>query len=813
MRAVGMLLRVQLRQHGTSWLALAVLAALVGGLVMAAAVTARATAAAFPDFLARYGYDDVVYTARPLPQLARMSQVTQVTPVRAPWVAAVGCASCAAINNSGSFDAFEVAPRDLARTVKLVAGRMPDQSNPGEALASSTFADDSGVRVGSVIQILEPTPAQIRQAQAQNQPPGLGALGQVPRHSVRVTGLVVTENEFPAGNGARYDLFPTRAYAAANDPHTQVLTFYDVKLRRGAADEAAFDSRLRPLGSLGADDLDVDAAAVQRAITPQAAGWWVLAGLIALAGLAVLGQAAARQFSTDAGDHDALSALGLRGRQFVAIGLARAFVIGVAGAAGAVALAATLSPLTPVGEARLAAADPGSVSVDPLVTLIGVPGVVVAVLLLSVWPAVRHARPARPEPLPSPGGLAGSVVRAVGAIGAPPSVLIGVRYALERGRGRNPVPVGSALLGTVLAVTALSATTVFGASLTHLIHSPALYGVPYDANFSNEGTGSGDVLTGPLLHSLQRDPAIDRITLATAVEINVNGRHVRAVAVTAARGPVLISVVDGRLPGGDQDIMLGAATLRGLGARAGDQVRVTANDPLTGAARTTRFRVTGRASFAPVFGTGGLGTGAALTVHSLLHAQCPDGAAACRQKAQQGLIYSVLVHAAPGPSGAAALARYISRYRAFMAGQNQPIELINFGESVDFPLLFGVALSLFGAATLVHLLLVSVRRRRAEAGLLKVLGFVRRQVAAVISWQATVVVLVGVAVGVPLGIAAGKVAWRLFATNVGVVPVEVVQAVPLILLAVAVLAAASLLAVLPALRAARSRPANLLRTE
>jgi hypothetical protein len=32
-----------------------------------------------------------------------------------------------------------------------------------------------------------------------------------------------------------------------------------------------------------------------------------------------------------------------------------------------------------------------------------------------------------------------------------------------------------------------------------------------------------------------------------------------------------------------------------------------------------------------------------------------------------------------------------------------------------------VALSLFGAATLVHLLLVSVSRRWAEAGLLKVL--------------------------------------------------------------------------------------------
>ena len=161
------------------------------------------------------------------------------------------------------------------------------------------------------------------------------------------------------------------------------------------------------------------------------------------------------------------------------LGLVRAFLIGLAGAAGAVALTAALSPLTPVGEARLAAAHPGAVTLDSLVTLIGVLSVLAAVVLLSVWPAIRHARLARPDPVPPAAGLARSVVRAVAAIGAPASALIGVRYALERGRGRNPVPVGTALLGTVLAVTALAATTVFGASLSWLVNSPALYGAPF----------------------------------------------------------------------------------------------------------------------------------------------------------------------------------------------------------------------------------------------------------------------------------------------------------------------------------------------
>jgi hypothetical protein len=62
-RAVAMLLRAQLRQHWKSWLALVALVTLVGGLVMAAVVTARRTAAAFPGFLARHGYDAVVYSS------------------------------------------------------------------------------------------------------------------------------------------------------------------------------------------------------------------------------------------------------------------------------------------------------------------------------------------------------------------------------------------------------------------------------------------------------------------------------------------------------------------------------------------------------------------------------------------------------------------------------------------------------------------------------------------------------------------------------------------------------------------------------
>jgi ABC-type lipoprotein release transport system permease subunit len=722
-----------------------------------------------------------------------------VTPVLAPFITGPACGSCSKPIDASNFLVTEVPAGDLPRMVALLSGRMPDQSDPGEVVASYTLARDNGVRVGSVIRV-----PLLGRSQA-----GAGHAGQAP--ALRVVGIVAAENEFPAGTAPRYDLYATTAFGAEVNQRARLLSLDYVRLRHGAADLSAFDSRLRSLGVLGTDDLDTNAAIVQASIRPQAVGWWLLAGLAALAGLAVIGQAVGRQAATERADHAALSALGTRPRELVLVGLLRSLGVAVAGAAGAVLLATLLSPLTPLGEARLASADTGRVSFDPLILLLGALGTVVAVVALSARPAVRHARllggrePPRTAPVP--------VVKAVALTGAPPSVLIGVRYALERSRGAQPIPVGTALLGTVMAVAALCATAVFGASLTHLVSSPALYGTPYQVYFATNGDpGSEAVVTGPLLDSLRRDSAIKRITLAALVEVGVNGKRVRAIAVTAVRGPALISAVDGHRPGGDQQIVLGAATMRSTGARLGVLARVTVADP-SGVPHETSFRVVGRASMNA--GTGGLGNGAVMTTSAFVSAQCPAGPkqSTCQDSVQSSLGTVVLVRAAPGAAGNAALTQYVGKYPTLTYLPAKPTVLVNFGESVNFPLLFALALSVFGAATLLHLLLVSVARRRVEAGLLKALGFVRRQVAAAVCWQATAVALVGIAVGAPAGIATGKVLWRVFATNFGVVPVSVVHLVPLAVLAALVLVAAIVLACVPALVAARSRPARLLRAE
>jgi ABC-type lipoprotein release transport system permease subunit len=95
---------------------------------------------------------------------------------------------------------------------------------------------------------------------------------------------------------------------------------------------------------------------------------------------------------------------------------------------------------------------------------------------------------------------------------------------------------------------------------------------------------------------------------------------------------------------------------------------------------------------------------------------------------------------------------------------------------------------------------------------LRVFGFVRSQVGTALAVQATAVSAVGVVVGVPLGVAAGRTVWGQVAHALSVVPRPVVPA-SVLLVAIAAIVDANLMAALPARRAANIRPAEVLRAE
>jgi ABC-type lipoprotein release transport system permease subunit len=806
------ILAARSRHHWRGWLLLTLLVMVGTGVVLAAITAGRRADSAFPRFVAAHGYDAIVYANEPLP-LAHLSTVSSVVQITAPFHGTVGC-SCGKVISDGDFAIREVSASALPQIVKLVSGRMPSPAAPDEALVSFTMQRDYGIGPGTVLRLPMAAASQwpeIRKSLAGTTAPPPKALGPV--IEVRVTGIVAAESEFPAGQGVSYDLYPSAAFIAATRS-TPALPFYYVRFRHGAADFPAFEATVSGRYGAGVEDLHGLAAAISTSIRPQAVAWWISGALAALAALAATGQALARQAAADSTDGRVLAALGLRAQQFAALILLRTLGIGVLGGLGGVVLATLLSAFVPVGEARLADPTPG-LAFDWPVAGCGFAAAVAAVLLLGALPTLRAT--SRFAGLREP--VAARPARDGLLLGLPVSVALGIRRALYRGRGASAPPVRTGLAGSVLAVGALSAIAVFGASLSHLVASPSLYGAPFQAFYMDAGPGS--VAPAALVGQLEHDSALDRITLLVAPALTVDGASVRALAVQPVRGAVLLSAADGRLPVGDHEIALGAGTLRSVGAHVGGTVRVAVQAPDDDAVtRTSTFTVVGTLPFPADFGTGGIGTGAALTTRAYLSAECPPALARsalgkCRQAAgaePTGDLppEAVLVHAPPGPAGTAALARH--------AQQNQstptvPTALVSFGESANFPLLVAIVVAVCGLATLAHLLAVSVTRRRKESGLLKSLGLSRGQLAAIVFWQAATVAIVGVAVGIPLGLAVGRVIWTTFAANLGVVPVAIIPGWLIAAIGAGFAVTALAIAALPAAATARTKTSQMLRTE
>jgi hypothetical protein len=244
-----------------------------------------------------------------------------------------------------------------------------------------------------------------------------------------------------------------------------------IRLRHGLADLPAFERGVRRIVSQGdgqvhlGSEIQNAAEKAQRPIHLEAIALALFGAITGLAALLVLGQALARQVAADTDDHSTLAALGADRPQLVAVPLARAIIIGLAGAVVAVVVALLLSPLTPIGLARRAEIHPGF-CVNWAVLAVGflcVAGVVVLRAFVAAWRAARSWQehggkkvPARPGPLNA---------TASGSRLGPPAVA-GLAMAFERGRG---VASGTTILGNLAAIAGVVAAITFGASLNHLV--------------------------------------------------------------------------------------------------------------------------------------------------------------------------------------------------------------------------------------------------------------------------------------------------------------------------------------------------------
>ncbi|MFL5920966.1 MAG: FtsX-like permease family protein [Gaiellaceae bacterium] len=548
-----------------------------------------------------------------------------------------------------------------------------------------------------------------------------------------------------------------------------------VRLRHGAADiptlARATGTELRPESD--------DAAKIQRSLDHEAQALWLAAGFSALLALVLLAPALLRLAALAAGGHPTLRALGMTRRQLLAVDVVRATAIGTVAACLAVVLAFAFSPLTPIGLARDLEPNPGF-ALDVLVLALGGAGVVLLVVSAGAIASLQ-ARMAR-------GDLAARAgcppAEALARWGLPPTAVSGVRLALARGRGTMTVPIGGTLLGAIASVAVVAVALTFTASMDHLLSTPRLYGQNWDyrTNF----------VTPPPAR-VRADPGIsDAAEGGSDERVRLDGRTAHVVAMDDIKGRIGPVVTDGHAPERLDEILLSSKLMNRLGVHIGDSVE--ARDR-----RSVRMRVVGRGVLPENVVAVGPRPDAAMTFQ------------AYKRLNPQAHVGDFEARIAPGPARQATLARLERQYAHPAPGPPQTVA--DFGGVRSLPVIVSALLAAIATAALAHTLVTAIRRRRRQLAVLKTLGFDRRQLHATVAWQATTFAALGLVIGLPLGVAAGRWAWYLFAEQIEVVP-EPVTPISLVLLVVPVaVLLANLVAALPAWSAARTRAAVVLRAE
>jgi ABC-type lipoprotein release transport system permease subunit len=805
--AVWLRWRSELRSRWRAWLAVAALVGLAGGVVIAAAAGARRTDSAYPRFLRAYKAADVLIAddgevPQPfdLRKVERLPQVAEA--VRGTYQ-----------YTKGDFAYFAPADNRVGTSVnrfKILQGRRPNPSRIDEIAVSFAVGKRLGLTLGATMPLNRPDEVAMARKHHFRLPPQV---------IFRVVAIEAAPGEFPpqyVGGVPVVHMTPAfyRTISHRFEPRDSMY----IRLKRGAADLPAFRAELARLNAgKGAFYLtqQVVSAPTRRSIHLQAIALWVLAALTALVALLVLAQTLARQTFLESTEFPTLRAIGMTRVQLWLLGMGRAAAIGCFGAGLAVGLALLLSPLTPFGLARTAEPDPGFALDGPALGL-GALATVVLVALLAAVPAWRVARLAgsalgtvelaTPE---RPSLVAGWAAR----VGLPPTVVVGARMALEPGRGRTAVPVRTTIAGVTIGLAALAAALTFGASLKHLLATPRLYGWNWDAAVTDYGSGRNSDLF-KYSRRIAAVPGIDSFSLgASGIPLVVGGEQVTSLAIEPVEGSVLPPILQGRPPSAATEVALGAKTLRRLGAHVGDTIEVG----ITGAPQQA-VTVVGRTVIpALVGGDARLGEGALLSV---------AGMRRLAPKSLAGAITAsdVYLRVTPGADTSLVLARLKARVWPqggrdpsvlpfAVLNRETPSDILNFGRVENLPFVLAAILAALAAATLAHMLVSAIRRRRRDVAVLKTVGFVRRQVVAAIAWQATTLASVAILVGVPLGVAAGRWTWAVFADRLGVVREPVIPVAPVLLTIPATLLAANLVALLPARLAVRTEPARVLRTE
>ena len=832
-------LRSILRRRWTDYLTLTLLVAVIGGLAMGSAIIGRRTQSSFAAYLAQddastltvsiYGTTNDAIANNYSPSLeAAIRALPGVQSVGA-WVGSFilpllpnGTPIPAAnneVNVAASLDGLYFHQDRVA----VLAGRMADPNNPDEFMTSAQGAQALGLHLGQAVTFGIYNPLQVQQSF------GTPAVHPASTVQMRLVGIVEFNTQVITDDT---DRFPTNLVLTPAYTRTalkQYGTWYGIRLKPGVRDLGSIEHQivaLLPAGGIPNFNFRSSIESrVEAALRPESIALGAFGIFAALAALGICIPVLARLTVNGQSDRAVLRALGAPRRLAAAdswIGAVASLAVGTGLAIGVAVALSTLAPLGPVGRVY----HPSALTPDWTVVGAGialftaVPGAVV------VASSLRSTRRSWGRSSRAPDVVPSRVATVAASAGLPTPAVLGIRFALEPGRGRTAVPARSVIAGAIFTVTLVVATLTFASGLRTLVSRPSLYGWNWQGAIV-----SPNVVPPQALAALQKDPLALGFSGYSDVNLEVDGQVVPALGANtpATVGPPILS---GRQIVGANEIVFGQATLSALGKRVGDTVQVGYGSPSTAPIYLPPrpMRIVGTATFPAIAGSStfavhvSMGTGALFSYLSLPQSflnQISNPA----DPTQDGPSL-VFVHYRPGVTQKlieADEARIVAvANNAFAAdpaaigdadsylGVQRPAAIVNYQSSGNTPLVLALGLAVGAMVALGLSLVASVQRRRRDLAVLKTLGFTRAQVTAAVASQALVVAAIADAVGIPLGIAAGRQLWIAFARSIDAVPVPTVPSSVAIVGLSAVVGAIAV-AVVPGRLAARTPAATVLR--
>ncbi|WP_156045150.1 ABC transporter permease [Herbidospora cretacea] len=672
----------------------------------------------------------------------------------------------------------------------VLAGRLYDKTRVDEVVVTPAFSRHFGRGVGDRVTLRLPTPEEARPDSAPV--PFTG-----PQVRATVVGVIRSPWYVDPAGSSRGGVLVTPALFAAYEknfvgPNREGYVNALVRLRGGTGQIEPFKRDLAAL--TGRPDIDVwnnvaEGDRLRRLIAFESV-CLLLFGLAAfVAAVVLIGQSVARYTAAAAGSLRILRALGLTPGQAVRLLPGLPVVSAVAGALVAVVAALAASWWTPIGSASLVEPTPGFDADGPVFGA----GAALAVLLVAAgsaasgWLALRRAR--GPE-------ARSSLVAAAARLGLPVPVVVGARFALERGRGPDALPVRPALVSAVVGVLGVVAAFTFANGVQDAGSHPERYGQNYQLIGFLGFAGQFFADPAATLKVVTADPGVSAGTTATVGVAQAGATSITLFGLHDSDRPWRPVVTEGRTAEGPGEVMLGVSSAHRAGVGVGDVLT------LTGPRGDHGFRVVGL-GFVPTGPHNDYDEGGVVTAAGYERLLPPDG------------FKFLIAFAAVTGDPAAVMARVNTGFSDGMglSPPDPPVQLAQMTGVEPLPLALAVFLGLLALGAVAHALVTAVRRRRHEMAVLRACGMTRHQARWVVLTQATILALTGIVAGVPLGLLVGRALWGVVADTMPFFYHPPLALLALLLIGPVTLLAANLLAVWPARLSTRSRVGHVLRTE